>query len=541
MVLQESQTISRDNNLQRLINTFEQANIEVDHITSVSELLHAALIATTIQVGYKLLEREVILLPAVHNKFQTYTTELAAGSNLQDSVTSVSAMWLLSGLTTNFEHHMTYSCKIRKYGTLLYRPNTDLLPSLQKAMWTIRQLEVTKGELQSQLADAKLQARSKSTCTSQDGSSRKVLDELNDDVHSEIRRQLAKISQTPFEHDQLDIDASIEEADPQLWEAICLLTRSVSERKQSELRYEPASQSKKLRRFFLLCSLLFCSDDRCSLPLHTLVTDVVDSQGGSALLIRILNRLGVCSSLDTLSRYIQYHVTKSKDLTGSGLNPASFTVVSADNIDFLHSFARVFCGKQTSSWHGTSIQAAQPLPSLSLVEENSMLLDFARMEVCQSHSQSRKRSEKQSPQPSPSKLTRSPMPKMRRRMRTGTEKFQQAGNTSSNLQQGPSSKAQAFPPSTGLTETGRLPQAFPPSTGPTEIRRLPKAVLPPTGLTKTGRLPQVCQSHSQSRKRSEKQSPNTTQQRSRDNTQPWKCSLEARTSTPGGPRQKVSW
>ena len=38
---------------------------------------------------------------------------------------------------------------------------------------------------------------------------------------------------------------------------------------------------------------MFCTDDRCSFPLHTLVTDLVDSQGGSALLIKILNRLGV--------------------------------------------------------------------------------------------------------------------------------------------------------------------------------------------------------------------------------------------------------
>ena len=40
--------------------------------------------------------------------------------------------------------------------------------------------------------------------------------------------------------------------------------------------------------------------------------------------------------------------------------------VSADNLDFLHSFARVFCGNQKSSWHGTTVQVVQPLPSLSL-------------------------------------------------------------------------------------------------------------------------------------------------------------------------------
>ena len=42
--------------------------------------------------------------------------------------------------------------------------------------------------------------------------------------------------------------------------------------------------------------------------------------------------------------------------------------MSADNLDFMHSFARVFCGNQRSSWHGTTVQVAQPLPSLSLPE-----------------------------------------------------------------------------------------------------------------------------------------------------------------------------
>ena len=112
--------------------------------------------------------------------------------------------------------------------------------------------------------------------------------------------------------------------------------------------------------------ILFCTDDKCSFPLHTLITDTIESQGGSGVLVKILNRLGVCASLDTLSRFIQYKADSSKcNNKPRYLNPESFTVVSADNIDFMHSFARVYCGQQTSSWHGTTVQAVQPLPSLS--------------------------------------------------------------------------------------------------------------------------------------------------------------------------------
>ena len=42
-----------------------------------------------------------------------------------------------------------------------------------------------------------------------------------------------------------------------------------------------------------------------------------------------------------------------------------FSVVIVDNIDFVYTQARISKGKNDSSWHGTSIQVVQPLPSLS--------------------------------------------------------------------------------------------------------------------------------------------------------------------------------
>ena len=102
--------------------------------------------------------------------------------------------------------------------------------------------------------------------------------------------------------------------------------------------------------------------------MHTLITDVVESQGGSTLLVRMLNRIGVCASADTLSRFIQHKVSTCDEDGMKYLTPDTFTVVSADNIDFMHSFARIFCGRQTSSWHGTTVKVAQPIPSLSLPE-----------------------------------------------------------------------------------------------------------------------------------------------------------------------------
>ena len=105
---------------------------------------------------------------------------------------------------------------------------------------------------------------------------------------------------------------------------------------------------------------MFITDDRCSIPLHILIADLIEGQGGSAWLHKILNRLGVCASANTLSRFIQNKGT-TVDMSDLYAND-SFTVISADNIDFLHKHARVVTGNGNSSWHGTTIQLVQPLP-----------------------------------------------------------------------------------------------------------------------------------------------------------------------------------
>ena len=118
--------------------------------------------------------------------------------------------------------------------------------------------------------------------------------------------------------------------------------------------------TKRVSCLFLLCTMLFCTDDRCSMPLNTLMTDVVESQGGSALLVQILNRLGVCVSADTLSLFVQYKVNTCHQNDVKYLKPDSFTVVSADNIDFMHSFAHVFLwsSNQQLAWQNCSSSTA---------------------------------------------------------------------------------------------------------------------------------------------------------------------------------------
>ena len=182
--------------------------------------------------------------------------------------------------------------------------------------------------------------------------------------------------------------------------------------------------------------------------------DMVESQGGSAFLIRILNRLGICSSSDVLSRFMQYTVDSAQKT--ECLQADSFTLVSADNIDFLHSYARTFRGSHNSSWHGTTVQAVQPLPSISMIMQSASNMSIhdsviethvTPMEISvdtvtthyatnlngANEKHPRKRTQRPSPVPSPLKLTRSPLPKIQRRMRTGTENSDTTKDTPSHL------------------------------------------------------------------------------------------------------------
>ena len=67
-----------------------------------------------------------------------------------------------------------------------------------------------------------------------------------------------------------------------------------------------------------------------------MLSDVIESCGGSTKLITILNRFGIYSSVDTLSRVIHSVSLDRKNAgTRSLLIEKAITIASTDNIDFL--------------------------------------------------------------------------------------------------------------------------------------------------------------------------------------------------------------
>ena len=147
-----------------------------------------------------------------------------------------------------------------------------------------------------------------------------VLENLNALIHKEAKASIASDTQVPFQFDAVDFESLMARINPKLWSAVKTLTQTSQRNKSAE--DEEASldmhehRIKNIRRYYCLCVLIFCANSRCHMPLHSLITDIVDSHGGSTELIRILNRLGVCSSIDTLLRRIQY-ITSVREDTGA--------------------------------------------------------------------------------------------------------------------------------------------------------------------------------------------------------------------------------
>ena len=163
---------------------------------------------------------------------------------------------------------------------------------------------------------------------------------------------------------------------PDLWEHVCELTQSVNERKGRSASVKEDSfvgRIKRLRRTYLVSLIIFITNSECNSPFHAVLSDVIESCGGSTELITILNRFGICSSVDTLKHIIHSaSVDRRSAGTKSLLVDSAFTIASTDNVDFLQSNAAVYSGDQHRSWHATSIQLVQPMPYTAIHTEQSI-------------------------------------------------------------------------------------------------------------------------------------------------------------------------
>ena len=140
--LQQRNDSSTDKDLLQLIATLSK-QIPTS-IKSTDELTNAAMTRAVVAVGRDLLNGNVMLLPD-HDLFNLYASELSPHLHEEiDTSKLVTSANILSNLKANLQYHIAYSCKTRKHGTLIYRPNADLRPALAQALWRLRSKNITK-------------------------------------------------------------------------------------------------------------------------------------------------------------------------------------------------------------------------------------------------------------------------------------------------------------------------------------------------------------------------------------------------------------
>ncbi len=124
---------------QLVITLSEQLSSEV---TSIQETIHTSMKRVVVYVGRQLLNRNALLLPSAHSLLCQYVHDQLSANNLEagDIAKMVTSRWVLSSLTAAVQNHIAYKCTVRKYGTLIYRPNADLRPALSQALWTLQHL-----------------------------------------------------------------------------------------------------------------------------------------------------------------------------------------------------------------------------------------------------------------------------------------------------------------------------------------------------------------------------------------------------------------
>ena len=272
----ETPTLDITSGLMHLIDTWKQmiTDDDIDAVTKAT--LHAVL-----YVAENIMHQRAVLLPSVSQVFlAAYTSDDTGDKDMLEGTIKYSTRWLLNQIILYLQPYIDYKCIHKKFGTLIFCKNGDILTSLS---WALGRVQLSNSE---ESYTKTITNNTRITILREAG------DIINDLIHEEISKQDSDNIYEGGDIKEMKIDEEIKSINPYLWSFIESATRTVHERK-SGYNDERNVHIKKLRRFYSLRLLMYCTNSQKPTKLHFLLADIVEMCGGSRNLTKILNQLGI--------------------------------------------------------------------------------------------------------------------------------------------------------------------------------------------------------------------------------------------------------
>ncbi len=203
--------------------------------------------------------------------------------------------WLLTQLILHLNSHIEFKCVHRKFGTVIFRKGGNLMTSLS---WALGRSHIRNSTTNLELGGKPNE--------NEEAILSKAGDIINDLLHSEIKQQTKYETFINDTNRQLNINELISKTDSSLWQFITSATRTKRQRERTgNTEKDKIMHVKKHRRFYCMCALMYCANSQNPTTLHIFLTDIVETCGGSRMLIKLLNQFGVVASTDTHDRFVK--------------------------------------------------------------------------------------------------------------------------------------------------------------------------------------------------------------------------------------------